>query len=201
MIDRGLNTPVTSSVGRLFDAASALLGVCVQPGYEGEGAVLLESCMSGFEKGSGGAAAHEVAPSQDDEETRARYAVAVTKNTATETSTAHDTSVLLLDAEPTFRTLLDDVVQGVPVAVIARRFHDAIVGAVLMVAELARALYGIDVIALSGGVFMNRYLVEHALDRLETAGFSVAINRDLPPNDGCVSYGQAVVAWAQEKAR
>ncbi len=201
MIDRGLNTPVTSSVGRLFDAASALLGVCVQPGYEGEGAVLLESCMSGFEKDSGGAAAHEVAPSQDDEETRARYAVAVTKNTATETSTAHDTSVLLLDAEPTFRALLDDVVQGVPVAVIARRFHDAIVGAVLTVAELARALYGIDVIALSGGVFMNRYLVEHALDRLETAGFSVAINRDLPPNDGCVSYGQAVVAWAQEKAR
>lgn len=201
MIDRGLNTPVTSSVGRLFDAASALLGVCVQPGYEGEGAVLLESCMAGFEKGSGGAAAHEVAPSRDDEETRARYAVAVTKNTATELSTAHDTSVLLLDAEPTFRALLDDVVRGVPVAVIARRFHDAIVGAVLTVAELARALYGIDVIALSGGVFMNRYLVEHALDRLETAGFSVAINRDLPPNDGCVSYGQAVVAWAQEKAR
>ena len=201
MIDRGLNTPVTSSVGRLFDAASALLGVCVQPGYEGEGAVLLESCMAGFEKGSGGAAAHEVAPSRDDEETRARYAVAVTKNTATESSTAHDTSVLLLDAEPTFRALLDDVVRGVPVAVIARRFHDAIVGAVLTVAELARALYGIDVIALSGGVFMNRYLVEHALDRLETAGFSVAINRDLPPNDGCVSYGQAVVAWAQEKAR
>ena len=109
--------------------------------------------------------------------------------------------MLLLDAEPTFRALLDDVVQGVPVAVIARRFHDAIVGAVLTVAELARALYGIDVIVLSGGVFMNRYLVEHALDRLETAGFSVAINRDLPPNDGCVSYGQAVVAWAQEKAR
>ncbi len=125
----------------------------------------------------------------------------MTKNTATEESTAHDTSVLLLDAEPTFRALLDDMVQGVPVSVIARRFHDAIVGAVSTVAELSRALYGIDVVALSGGVFMNRYLVEHALARLEAGGFSVAVNRDLPPNDGCVSFGQAVVAWAQERAR
>ena len=201
MIDRGLNTPMTSSVGRLFDAASALLGVCVAPGYEGEGAVLLESSISGFCKDAGGSAAAEAAGSQDDEEALARYAVAVTKNTATEESTAHDTSVLLLDAEPTFRALLDDMVQGVPVSVIARRFHDAIVGAVSTVAELSRALYGIDVVALSGGVFMNRYLVEHALARLEAGGFSVAVNRDLPPNDGCVSFGQAVVAWAQERAR
>ena len=88
------------------------------------------------------------------------------------------------------------------VGVIARRFHDAFVQAIADVAELRRALYGIGTVALSGGVFMNRHLIEHALEALERAGFTVAVNRELPPNDGCVSYGQAVVAWAanDEKA-
>ena len=95
-----------------------------------------------------------------------------------------------------FKALLDDRAAGVSAGVIARRFHDAFVQAVVDVAELCRALYGIGTIALSGGVFMNRYLIEHALAMLEQAGFTVAVNRDLPPNDGCVSYGQAVVAWA-----
>ncbi len=63
-------------------------------------------------------------------------------------------------------------------------------------AELARSVYDITTVALSGGVFMNRYLIEHALVALENAGFTVAINRDLPPNDGCISFGEAVVAWA-----
>ena len=126
-----------------------------------------------------------------------RYAVIVEKNTATETSTAQDTSVLLLDAEPTFHALLDDLAAGVPASVISRRFHDAMVGAIVMSAELVRAMYDISTVALSGGVFMNRYLVEHALADLAAAGFTVAINRDLPPNDGCISLGQAVVASAR----
>lgn len=131
-----------------------------------------------------------------------RYAVAVVKNTALATSTAQDTSVVLLDAQPTFRAMLDDYDAGVPVGDIARRFHDAIVGAIVTSAQLVQALYGIDTVALSGGVFMNRYVVEHALAALEDAGFVAAINRELPPNDGCISFGQAVVAWAQtdEKA-
>ena len=121
----------------------------------------------------------------------------MTKNVATEASTAEDTSVVLFDAAPTFTALLDDFATGVPVSVIARRFHDAMASAVVMAAELVRALYGIDVVALSGGVFMNRYLVERVLAQLEAAGFTTAVNRDLPPNDGCISLGQAVVAWAK----
>ena len=81
--------------------------------------------------------------------------------------------------------------------VIARRFHDAFVQAVVDAAELVRSVYGIQTVTLSGGVFMNRYLVEHALADLAAAGFTVAINRDLPPNDGCISLGQAVVASAR----
>ena len=188
MIDRGLNTPMTSSVGRLFDAASALLGVCTEPKYEGEPAILLEAAM-----GEGSPTA------TDDAEAADRYVIAVVKNTATAESTAQDTSVVLFDAALTFQALLDDKVAGVPVPVIARRFHDAFVQAVVTAAELARSVYGIETVALSGGVFMNRYLVEHALAALERVGFTVAVNRDLPPNDGCISFGQAVVAWASNE--
>ena len=144
-----------------------------------------------------------VAPSSPaDADARARYRIEIVKNTATPESTAQDTSVLLLDAAPVFKALLDDRAAGVPVGVIARRFHDAFVRAIADVAELCRALYGIGTVALSGGVFMNRHLIENALEALERAGFTVAVNRELPPNDGCVSYGQAVVAWAanDEKA-
>lgn len=197
MIERGLNTPMTSSVGRLFDAASALLGICTEPSYEGEGAILLEAAMELAGAAEPGAAAAEEAAGvagEDELVARERYAVTAQKNTATETSTAEDTSVLLLDGEATFRALLDDVAAGVPVSIIARRFHDAMISAIVMAAELVRALYGIETVVLSGGVFMNRYLVEHVLADLAAAGFTAAINRDLPPNDGCISLGQAVVA-------
>jgi hydrogenase maturation protein HypF len=92
--------------------------------------------------------------------------------------------------------MLDDREAGVAVPEISRRFHDAIVGAVQNAAELVRAVYGITTVVLSGGVFMNRYVVEQSAQRLQAAGFTVALNRELPPNDGCISYGQAVVARA-----
>ena len=221
MIDRGLNTPMTSSVGRLFDAASALLGVCVEPTYEGEPAILLEAAMASdaccyperpqpspchperAQRVEGSSAPPDPstpalrASARDDGSSR--YAMDVVKNTATAESTAQDTSVVLFDAAPTFKALLDDKAAGVPVPVVARRFHDAFVQAVVMAAELVRTMYGIETVALSGGVFMNRYLVEHALAALENVGFTVAVNRDLPPNDGCISFGQAVVAWASNE--
>lgn len=212
MIEKDLNTPMTSSVGRLFDAASALLGVCTQPKYEGEGAILLEACMSAVagagESAAGdkldlateAAAGNNASDPAAEAAARERYAMAVTKNTATEASTAQDTSVLLFDAAPLFAALLDDMAAGVPVPVIARRFHDAFVGAVVSAAEFVRALYGIETVVLSGGVFMNRYLLEHALAELSAAGFTAAISRDLPPNDGSISLGQAVIAWAQNEA-
>lgn len=198
LIEEGLNCPMTSSVGRLFDAASALLGVCTQPTYEGEPAILLEAAMGlyadipannlpgdGEEFGS-----HQEVIQQ-------RYMVDIVKNVASPDSTAEQTAILLFDPAPVFRALLDDVVAGVEVGLIARRFHDAMVQAVYLSAELVRSMYDITTVALSGGVFMNRYLVEHAVALLQQAGFTVALNRDLPPNDGCVSFGQAVIAQSR----
>ncbi len=188
MIERDLNTPYTSSVGRLFDAASALLGICPEPTYEGQPAIELEAAM--------GAPAAEVVPTTPAQDA---YRIDVVKNTATKTSTAQDTSVVLFDAAPAFSALLDDLQAGEPVPTVARRFHDAFVNAILMAAQLANSVYGITTVALSGGVFLNRYLLEHATALLQEAGFTVALNRDLPPSDGCISFGQAVVAWAQDK--
>ncbi|WP_251212866.1 carbamoyltransferase HypF [Adlercreutzia murintestinalis] len=214
MIENGLNTPYTSSVGRLFDAASALLGICTQPTYEGEPAIMLEAAMVDYAGDALAsqatvarvaeprvAAAHEEAARTEGAQAKATadasaYEIAVVKNTATAQSTAQDTSVVLFDAEPAFRALLDDLAAGVPVSCIAQRFHDAIVQAIVMAAQLVAATYDIRTVVLSGGVFMNRYLTEQTLARLQREGFTVAINRDLPPNDGCISFGQAVIASA-----
>ena len=186
MVESGLNTPMTSSVGRLFDAVSALLGICTEPTYEGEPAILLDAAR---------ARAQRMGMSVPDADSR-RYAVTIAKNAATQASTAHDTSVVLIDARPTVQAALDDIGAGVAAERIALSFHDAIVGAVVQMAELVRAMYDIDLVALSGGCFMNRYLVEQSTARLQAAGFTVALNAGLPPNDGCISYGQAVVASA-----
>lgn len=190
MIEGGINTPHTSSVGRLFDAASALLGICPQPAYESEGAVLLEAA----------AARAAVSPGHGGEGVAdGRYSIAIQKNVATEGSTAQDTSVLIFDAAPTFAALLDDMQAGVCADEIALRFHNAFVELIVNASQLFRALYDISVVALSGGVFLNRYIMEHSVPALVDAGFTVALNREVPPSDGCISLGQAVIACATNK--
>jgi hydrogenase maturation protein HypF len=215
MIEQGLNTPQTSSVGRLFDAASAILGVCTEPTYEGEGACKLgalaweqyastgkhacgsvecPSTNAGNVDNNAESGASANTNNSAPADTASRYAIQVVKNTATATSTAQDTSVLLFDAQPTFKAILDDICAGKSAAEIALAFHEAIVGAIVQAAELARALYGLETVVLSGGVFMNRLIVERSVFELESRGFTVALNRELPPNDGCISLGQAVIA-------
>lgn len=200
MVEQGINTVVTSSVGRLFDAASALLGLCTEPTYDGEAAILLEAELWRGLTNADASAQERGASASDAKEGHgeAAYRIDVVKNTATDESTAHDTSVVLLDAAPTFKALLDDKEAGVPLSQISRRFHDSFVEAIVQAAQLVQALYGITTVVLSGGVFMNRYVIEQALERLEQAGFTIAINRELPPNDGCVSFGQSVVAWSKK---
>ena len=188
MIEGEINTPYTSSVGRLFDSASALLGICPEPTYESEGAVQLEA-----------AAVRAVTAGANDQAFDSRYTISIEKNIATETSTAQDTSVLLFDAAPTFQALLDDLQAGVCPDEIALCFHNAFVEAMVTAAQIFRALYDISLVALSGGVFLNRYLMEHVVPLLAAEGFNVALNREVPPSDGCISLGQAVVACATAK--
>ncbi|MGN0302459.1 MAG: carbamoyltransferase HypF [Anaerotardibacter sp.] len=219
MIEKGINTPMTSSVGRIFDAASALLGICPQPTYEGEAAIMLEAAVHEYLAGQGAAAgkdacegATKAADASQAEGTGQRvsatqtpdalitqarqnpYTITAIKNVATKESTAHDTSVLLFDVSSLFDGLLTDLEHGVEIGLIALKFHESFVAAIVQAAQFVRALYDIDIVALSGGVFMNRYLMENAVSQLQLNGFTVALNKELPPNDASISYGQAVVA-------
>lgn len=119
-----------------------------------------------------------------------KYEIQITKNVATENSTAQDTSVLLFDTANTFKAMLDDVESGVDTGQIVKNFHDAFVRAIINCAKLVDQLYLIKQVALSGGVFMNRYLIESAIKLLVDEGFSVALNKEVPPNDGGISLGQ-----------
>jgi hydrogenase maturation protein HypF len=169
-------------MGRLFDAASVLSGCCVKPKYEGEAAILFEAAL------------HELALRDPAAVKNAgAYQFSIIKNTATEASTAEDTSVLLIDHAPVFEALLDDLAADVTAGIISARFHNAVVALLAQLAEIVRAIYDIRTVVLAGGVFMNRYLVEHALAAFQDAGFTVALNRELPPNDASISFGQAVL--------
>lgn len=199
MIEQGINSPQSSSVGRLFDAASALLGICTKPKYEGEAAILLEACLHSY-LAQGEDISDFALTAQQRKKHSEAYRIELIKNVATEKSNAQDTSVLLLDAAPLFKALLDDIQAGLPKGFIAQCFHDAFVRAIVDLAELVRGVYGISLVALGGGVFMNRYLTERVLAQLQERGFTVAMNKDLPPNDASISYGQAVLGWqAQTK--
>ncbi|MCL2631545.1 MAG: carbamoyltransferase HypF [Coriobacteriia bacterium] len=175
MITQKLNSPLTSSMGRLFDAVSALLGNCTQATYEGEPAIELEAAMASTASNASNATA-----------TGNSYSFTIDESII-------DTTALLL-------AILDDIADDVPTASIALKFHQAIIAMVCMLASQLSEQHGLGDIALSGGVFMNRYLSENLPPALESAGFTVYTNRDLPPNDGCIAYGQAAVAIARQRA-
>ena len=102
-----------------------------------------------------------------------------------------------MDPAPVFQAMLDDLSSQVPTPLIARRFHDAVVRMLVQACTLVNALYGITTVVLSGGVFANRYIMEKALQDLSAAGFTIAISKELPCNDGGLCLGQAVVALNQ----
>jgi hydrogenase maturation protein HypF len=173
MLERRLNSPPTSSAGRLFDAVAALAGVCDRVSYEGQAAVELEW-----------------------------LATDATPNGAYpfELTAAGDEEPLVVDTRPLIRAVADDAARGVGAARIARRFHSAIVELIGAVCGRLRGATGIDAVALSGGVFLNALLTREASARLAAEGFRVYRHRLVPPNDGGLSLGQLAVAAAQEKS-
>lgn len=187
MIEEGINCPVTSSLGRIFDAVSALLGICPQVSFEGQAAQMLEGVLF---KGN-----HISSLDCIDFEC---YKFEFLKNTAQAESTAFDTSVLLIDPKPVMLGILDDIASGVPASYVSYKFHEALVELVVVFSNFIRSSYGITTVALGGGVFMNRYLTQKTVSLLSNEGFTVALPKDLPCNDGGISYGQAVVALARD---
>ncbi len=178
MIERGINSPRTSSMGRLFDAAAAILGICDKATYEGEPAIELE------------AAAWRAFSSESACPTGNMVSFSVT-----ESSRPDDCHVL--NSRPLFEALLEGIRTGVPAGKLALDFHVTIARSSARIASEICAREGIDTVALSGGVFMNRLLLQLLTRELKDAGLAVLVPHTVPVNDGCIAYGQAAVARAR----
>ena len=178
MIERGINSPRTSSMGRLFDAAAAILGICGQATYEGEPAIELEAA-------AWRALDSEIAHFPD---SNAGYF-------ASGPSWLDGPDVL--DQEALFEALLEGIEAGAPADRLALDFHAAVARSSARIASDICVREGIDTVALSGGVFMNRLLLQLLTRELKNAGLTVLVPHTVPVNDGCIAYGQAAVARAR----
>lgn len=249
MIERGINSPRTSSMGRLFDAAAAILGICDKATYEGEPAIELESAawraldgeISRFAGNQAGVSA-SVSTSLD---SLFRYVLTTNplssifasdfakkgspdtlfatsapgtgpKSTHFESSQttfatqsrskkyvseltvqAASDSPFVLDPKPLFEALLSRIETGESADRLALGFHIAIARSSARIAREICAREGIDAVALSGGVFMNRLLLQLLTHELKDVGLAVLVPHAVPVNDGCIAYGQAAIARAR----
>ena len=175
MIERGINSPRTSSMGRLFDAAAAILGICDKATYEGEPAIELE------------AAAWRALSSES-----ACPAGNIAGFSVTESSRPDACHVL--NSRSLIEALLEGIRAGTAAYRLALDFHIAIARSSARIASYICVHEGIDTVALSGGVFMNRLLLQLLTRELKSAGFTVLVPHTVPVNDGCIAYGQAAVA-------
>lgn len=178
MIERGINSPRTSSMGRLFDAAAAILGICDKATYEGEPAIELEAA-------AWRALDNEIAHFPDD---NAGYFAS---------GPSWLDGPYVLDQKALFEALLGGIEAGAPADRLALDFHVAVARSSARIASDICVHEGIDTVALSGGVFMNRLLLQLLTRKLKDAGLTVLIPQTVPVNDGCIAYGQAAIARAR----
>jgi hydrogenase maturation protein HypF len=167
MIERGVNSPWTSSAGRLFDAVSAMLGLCrTDVSYDGQAAILLQTV-------------------------------------ATDGSDCYTHGIERQDGQwvlsfgEMLRQIAAEVVAGESPARISGRFHRTVARGVTNAAQRIAEAEGLDTVALTGGVFQNDLFLRLVARALSGAGLHVVTHRETPPNDGCISLGQAGVALAQ----
>ena len=178
MIERGINSPRTSSMGRLFDAAAAILGICDKATYEGEPAIELE------------AAAWRALSSESACSTGNIAGFSVTESSRPD-------ACHVLNSRSLIEALLEGIRAGAAAYRLALDFHIAIARSSARIAREICVHEGIDTVALSGGVFMNRLLLRLLTRELKSAGLTVLVPHTVPVNDGCIAYGQAAVASAR----
>jgi hydrogenase maturation protein HypF len=170
MMESGLNAPLASSAGRLFDAVAAVLGVSPETcSYEGQAAIGLEA-LAAMASGEAG----------DD------YAGQIISE-----------KIELISWATMWRSLLSDLARGVETSRIAARFHAGLALTLSSTAARHAGHRGIDTVVLGGGVFQNRLLLEAVTFILESRGLSVLSPRLLPANDGGISLGQGAIAAAR----
>jgi len=179
MLRRKLNSPQTSSIGRLFDAVASLIGLRQQMRFEGQAAMELEFALDGIET-------HEAYPLPIE---KAAFAAGKSK-------IENRKSKMILDWSPMIEAILSDVQNSIAIGRISAKFHNALAEAVVAVAKRT----GEQRVVLSGGCFQNRYLTERTVRRLQTEGFQPYWHQRVPPNDGGIALGQVVAAWRADRS-
>jgi len=183
MMDRGFNSPLTSSAGRLFDAVATIAGVRDRVSYEGQAAIELEWAAARGEQEAPTLALPRRTKGGD-------------KNYSFDLSPIDDGFGWEVDTRSLIRGVVEEVAQHTPIGTIANRMHETMAAIVEAVCVRLRKATEINRIVLSGGVFMNRLFTERATGRLTDEGFAVYRQRIVPPNDGGLSLGQLAVAAA-----
>jgi hydrogenase maturation protein HypF len=157
----GINAPLCSSIGRLFDAVSALLEVRERVNYEGQAAIELEQMAD---------------PTEDGE-----YPLEIAK----------EDGVLILNPDPVIAAIVESIRKGEAMPTISARFHNSLARGIVQMASTMREGTGLSKIILSGGVFQNHLLLGRTWDLLAGSDFQVFIQHQVPPNDGGIALGQA----------
>lgn len=165
IINSKFNTYNSSSMGRLFDGVSSLLNLCHKSTFEGEGAISLESLIN------------LDSPS-------IYYGIILQKTNG----------MYLFSVNNLITNILKDILKDTPAHIISYKFHNTIVKFIYLMCTNLRKEYNINVVALSGGVFQNSYLLNKTIEILEEANFKVLIHKNIPTNDGGISIGQLVIA-------
>jgi hydrogenase maturation protein HypF len=166
MMSREFNAPLTSSIGRLFDAVASLTGLRQVNSFEGQAAMEMEFAIPGTD-------------------TEDAYEIAIGASAERE-----EQHLLLMDWGLIVPAVLEDLRRGCSPGLISQKFHNALTNAVLEVA----GRIGERRIVLTGGCFQNRYLTERTVRRLSQAGFQPYWHQRVPPNDGGISLGQIYAA-------
>jgi hydrogenase maturation protein HypF len=164
MIEKGINSPLTSSAGRLFDAVSSIIGIKDKITFEGEAAIEME--MKAERKCTG------------------IYSYEINS----------ENNIMLIDASLIIAGLHKDIFLKMPQSLISAKFHNTMAEIILDVCAKIREESGLNITALSGGVFQNMLLLEKSVKKLEDKGFKVITHSKVPANDGGISLGQAVIA-------
>jgi hydrogenase maturation protein HypF len=165
MIERRVNSPFTSSCGRLFDAVAALVGLRAHVNYEGQAAMELEAAIGDS-----------------------------TDSHAYPVDLRPDGGTWIIETRPLFEQAIEDVRRQVPACTISRRFHNGLVDAFARLAQTLHERHELDRICFSGGTFQNTFLLDNLWSRLELLGLKVYAHSEVPAGDGGLSLGQAMVA-------
>jgi hydrogenase maturation protein HypF len=198
MLARKLNSPLTSSAGRLFDAVAALLGLRQQVRFEGQAAMELEFAAGSVSvPNTSGAIESRPSDARPARENSLPLPGGEGRREGGRTSVGLNSErippeppPLVLDWSPAIDSVLADLRRGVPISQISADFHNALARLVVSVARHA----GQERVLLSGGCFQNRLLTERTVQRLRDEGFRPYWHQRVPPNDGGIALGQAVAA-------